>query len=165
MDKLEVFVQGKGIAGIALVELASDGVVKDIVTAATHHGLSITENEEPLVWLEEAEEPLSLQTNLVEAKVKNHSRVQVHTCRHIDVMVMYNGQTQSRSFPPSTTVGKVKKWAVREFNLSEADATDHVLQLSGTTTQPTEDIHIGALAQASECSLGFDLLPKSRIQG
>lgn len=165
MDKIEIFVQGKGIAGIALVELAGDSVVNDIVTAATHHGLSIVENEKPLIWLEETDEPLNLQMSLVDAKVKNHSRVQVHTCRHIDVTVVFNGQTQSRSFPPSTTVGKVKKWAVREFHLSDADATDHVLQLSGTTTQPSEDIHIGSLVQTSQCSLSFDLLPKSRIQG
>jgi hypothetical protein len=62
-------------------------------------------------------------------------------------------------------VGKVKKWAVREFHLSDTDATDHVLQLAGTTKQPTEDIHIGSFGQASACSLGFDLVPKVRIQG
>lgn len=165
MDKIEIFLQGKDVSGIVLVELASNGVVRDIIAAAAERGLKIAEDEKPMVWIEEEEEPLGLDLNLAEAKIKRHSRVHVHTCHWIEVAVVFNGQSRTHRFSPSATVGKVKKWAVHEFALPEADAAEHVLQVTGTTTQPDEDVHIGSLVHSPHCSLGFDLIPKTRIQG
>jgi hypothetical protein len=165
MDTIEIFLQGKGISGIVLVELASNGAVRDIITVAAEHGFKTAEDDKPMVWIEEVEEPLCLDLSLAEAKITHHSRVHVHTCHVIEVTVVFNGQSRAHRFPPSATVGKVKTWAGREFHLSEADAAEHVLQVTGTTAQPTEDVHIGSLVQSSHCSLGFDLIPKQRIQG
>jgi hypothetical protein len=63
------------------------------------------------------------------------------------------------------TVHRVKQWAVHEFGLSKVDATEHVLQLCGSTTRPDEDTHLGALVQYPECRLCFDLVPKQRVEG
>jgi hypothetical protein len=78
--------------------------------------------------------------------------------------VTYNG-TESHAFPPSTTIGRVKKWADKEFGLKGQDATDLVLQISGTTTKPEEDIHIGTLVKHPHCALSLDLVPKKFVQG
>lgn len=165
MDTFDIFLQGKGIPRIALIKLAPDSFVRDIVTEASKHGLQLAENEEPLVWIEEAEEPLRLDLSLADAGIKRHSRVHVHTCHRIEVSVSYNGQSRMRIFPPSATIGKVKNWAVHEFDLSKADAVEHALQLTGTTEQPSEDAHIGTLVDFPHCSLSFYLVPKTRVQG
>lgn len=165
MEAIEIFLQGKDIPNIVLVKLVSDGVVRDIITTAGEHGLKITEDEQPMVWIEDTEEPLGLDLTLAEAGVRSRSRVHVHTCRWVDVTVIYNGQSRGRRFSPSTRVERVATWAVQEFHLPEADAAEHVLQVTGTTDQPNEDVHIGSLVHSPSCSLSFDLIPKTRIQG
>jgi hypothetical protein len=165
VESIEVFLQGKGISQIALVELPLEGRVRDIIDAAIPHGLQVVEAEEVLVWIEGEDEPLHLELTLEEAGIRKHSRVHVHTCHRVEVLVVYNGQTKPRQFSPAQTIARVKQWADHEFELSETDATDHVLQVSGTTNQPREDVHIGALVQYPHCSIGFDLVPKSRVQG
>ena len=81
--------------------------------------------------------------------------------------VNFNVDQKTKTFPPSATVGRVKKWAVGEhgFDLKGVDATEHLLQLCGSTDRPDEDIHIGTLVTAPACSLCFDLVPKQRIEG
>jgi len=164
-EKLQVFLQGKDIPQNVLTELPAKGRVVDIIEAARTHGLQVIGGEELLVWIEGEDEPLNPELTLVKAGIRKNSRVHVHTCRHIDVTVVFNGRTITKPFSPAQTIEKVKKWADHELVLSETDANDHVLQISGTIDQPDEDKHLGALVHFPQCSVSFDLVPKSRIQG
>jgi hypothetical protein len=165
VEEIEVFLQGRGISQIALVQLPADSRVRDIINAARPHGLQVVEDEEVLIWIEGEDEPLHLELTLTEAGIRKHSRVHVHNCHTVQVAVTFNGQSKTRHFSPAQTIEKVKQWADHEFELSQADATDHVLQVSGTTDQPSEEVHVGALVHYPDCSIGFDLVPKSRVQG
>lgn len=165
IEVLEVYVQGKGISEITLVELPTESRVRDIIGAAQPHGLQVVEDEELLIWLEGEEEPLRLELTLGEAGIRRHDNIHVHTCHRITAAVVYNGQTKTRHFSPAQTIEKVKQWACHEFGLSETDAAEHILLISGTNDEPADNIHIGTLAHPPHCSVSFDLVPAKRIQG
>ena len=101
------------------------------------------------------------------AGIRHRGRVHVHRCRKIQVAVNFNGVTESNHFSPATTVGKIKKWAVSKqvFNLSEIDASEHILQICGSNERPDEDTHLGSLVKFPDCKICFDLVAKVRVEG
>ena len=166
MEKIEVFLQLEGSKDILLVEVAKNGTVRDLLLVAMEHRTHLVNDAIPLmVFMEDIEEVLELDALLEKVGIHHRGHVHIHRCRRIDVSVTFNGRQVSKVFPPSATVSHVKKWAVREFGMSEKDASDHVLQVSGTKTQPDEDIHIGTLVTHPVCHISFDLVPKVRIEG
>ena len=82
-------------------------------------------------------------------------------------MVHYNGRNLSESFGPGVPMHRVKEWAVgnKGFNLNPVDAAEHVLQLTGTSDRPDEDVHIGSLVGTTSCGVEFDLVAKVRVEG
>jgi hypothetical protein len=165
-DEIELFLQGQGIPQITLVRVPRDGTVQDILAAAAAHGFA-ADGEAPTVLLEEAEEPLAPDATLEQAGVTHRGRVHVHRCRRVGVTVNFNADQKAEGFPPSATVGRVRKWAVGKhgFDLKGVDATEHLLQLCGSSDRPDEDVHIGALVTAPACGLCFDLVAKQRVEG
>jgi hypothetical protein len=166
-DRLEVFVQGEGLKGITLVQVPREGVVADLMEAARAEGLSVVAGELPGVYLEDADAEISLDTTLEAAGIGHRARVHMHRCRKVKVSVTFNGRTLSHAFASAATVRRVKHWAdaKEQFNLRGADATEHALQLCGSSTRPDEDTHIGSLVTHPACSLCFDLVPKVRVEG
>ena len=166
-SEIELFLQGEGLREITLVKVPYQGTVQDIVEVARSHGLNTPNDVEVLVLLENTDEPLSLDLKIEAAGITHRSRVHVHQCRRVDVMVNYNADHKAETFPPSTTVARVKKWVVSKhgFDLSDIDASEHLLQLCNSTARPDEDIHIGTLVDAPACGLCFDLVAKQRIEG
>jgi len=166
-DEIELFLQGEGITDIALVRVPRDGTARDIVEAARAHGLSTPDGAEALVLVEDAEEPLAPDAPLEAAGIAHRGRVHVHRCRRVAVTVNFNADQKTESFPPSTTVARVKKWAVGKhgFGLAGIDATEHLLQVCGSTSRPDEDVHIGTLVEVPACGLCFDLVAKQRVEG
>lgn len=165
-DEIELFLQGQGIREITLVRVPRGGTVRDVLTAAAAHGLGV-DGDAPLVLLEDAEEPLAPDATLEHAGVTNRSRVHVHRCRRVGVTVNFNADQKCEGFPPSATVGRVRRWAVGKhgFDLNGVDATEHLLQLCGSSDRPDEDAHIGTLVTAPACGLCFDLVVKQRVEG
>ena len=69
-------------------------------------------------------------------------------------------------FGPGTTVARVKHWAaVQKFHMSEEEAGEHHLQITGTQDRPAPGMHIGTLASCPECRVRFDLVPDERVNG
>lgn len=166
-DQIEVFLQGEGIRDIVLARVPRMGTVQDVIAIARDHGLSAPADAEVVVWVEDAEEPLPRGATLDAVGIGHRSRVHVHQCRRVAVTVNYNGDHKAASFSPATTVGRVKQWAVGKqgFGLTPIDAAEHLLQVCSSTTRPDEDVHIGALVQAPNCGLCFDLIAKKRVEG
>jgi len=166
-DEIELFLQGEGITEIALVRVPRNGTVRDIIEAARAHGLTTPEGAELLVLIEDAEEPLAPDASLELSGISNRGRVHVHRCRRVVVSVNFNADQKAEEFPPSATVGRVKRWAVgkKGFDLQGVDATEHLLQLCNSTVRPDEDVHIGTLVTVPNCGLCFDLVAKQRVEG
>ncbi len=164
MAEIEIFLQGAGIARIALVRVSSDSHVRDLIDVARSNGLT-ADGEQPRVWLENADEPLDPDLELDAAGIKNRSRVQVHTCHRIVVTVNFKADSKTHPFAPSATIGAVKAWAEDKFKLSGVDATEYALQLCNTSDRPADDIQLGSLTTHPHCSVCFDLVPKQRVEG
>jgi len=92
-------------------------------------------------------------------------RVHLHRQKGIDVVVRYAGRDVRRTFRPSATVGRVKRWATDEMGITPSDGAELMLQLSGTDTRPDTDVHIGALVHSPAKSIAFDLVPSPRVNG
>ncbi len=167
MAETELFVQGEGMRDIALVRIPEAGTVRDIVEAARAYGLRNEDGETPNVTVENDDAELDLDASLSAAGIADRKRVHVHRCKQVAVTVNFNARQATDDFPPSTTVKRLKKWAdsKKGFDLRGADATEHLLQLCGSDGRPDEDTHIGSMVEVSDCSLCFDLVPKSRVEG
>ena len=121
---------------------------------------------EMAVFLEDREAPLNDAATLESLAGKNGVRLHVHRCRHVVVKVTYSGRTvEDHVFGPGTTVGAVKRWAAAKLGIPKEDAAELILQIAGTQEQPDVDVHIGTLVACPACSLAFDLVPSTRIQG
>lgn len=164
-EEIELFLQGEGIRDIVLIQVPKGGRVRDILAAARAEGLEVSEGA--ALWLEDEESAMDLDAEIASTSIRHRSRVNVHRCRKVDVTVTFNGVQKSETFPPAATMKRVKRWAVgrKGFDMSDVDAAEHLLQLSGSSERPDEDIHIGTLVQAQQCSVSFDLLPKVRVEG
>lgn len=165
MEKIEILLQGEGITRITTITVNSDGLVRDVVTAAKAQGLKLPEDQEIRIWMENSDEPLDMDGTLKKAGVKKHSRLHVHRCPRIKVNVNYQNKTETHPFAPSATIGEVKKWADKKFGLSPVDATEHALQLCNSAERPSVDVHLGSLTSAPDCAVCFDLVPKQRVEG
>jgi hypothetical protein len=167
-DMIELFLQGEGRSDITLIKVPPKGTTGEILARARDAGIAIVEGADgSAVFVEDGEEPLASNAGLDALGIGNRSRVHVHRCRHVQVTVNFQNDTRSHSFAPATTVGRVLKWAVGKqgFNLADLDAAEHALQLTGTTSFPNEDAHLGALTGVPSCQVSFDLVPKDRVQG
>lgn len=166
MERIEVFLQGEGVKDIILVGLPKGSRVRDILAAAGEHGVQLGGDGDPsAVYIEDGEEAINLGTSLEESGIRHRGHVHVHRCHRIEVSVNFNAKTVTKVFPPSATVGRVKKWAVKEFEMSDKDAAEHALQITGSTVRPDEDIHIGTLVTYPSHQVSFDLVPKVRVEG
>lgn len=168
MEKIDVFVQGEGVKEVILVQVAENGRVRDLIEIAKEHGIRVGGESDPSgVFLEEGEDALFAEAFLGDVGIRHRGHVHIHRARQIDVMVSYNGRQEARTFPPSATVGRVKKWAVSKkvFNLSEVDAAEHVLQIAGSSERPDETTHLGTLLTYPAHEIHFDLVPKVRVEG
>lgn len=159
---IELFVQAEGVADMQLLKVPDDARVSDVIVALRGKGLTVV--EDLVVMLEDEESELPHSARLRDLKIGHRRRLHCHRCRRIQVSVSYNG-VETGSFPPSATIGRVKKWADKEFGLKGQDATDLALQISGTTNKPEEDVHIGTLVRHPNCELRLELVPKKFVQG
>ena len=170
MSEIEIFVQGEGIPEIILLRVPGNGTVRDILRSAETQEVRFAEDEGSLVILiEDQETELSPDLSLEEVHIGHRSRVHIHRCHQIEVIVNFNAAYKAHTFPPSATVERVKRWVVGPepggFGLQGVDATEHLLQLCHSTTRPDEDTHIGSLVTFPDCGLCFDLVPKVRVEG
>lgn len=167
MAETELFVQGEGMRDIALVRIPEGCTVRAVVEAARAHGLRAEDGEIPSVTVENDDAELDLDASLSAAGIADRERVHIHRCKRVSVTVNFNARQAMEDFPPSTTIKRLKKWAdsKKGFDLKGADATEHLLQLCNSGERPDEDAHIGSLIEVSDCSLCFDLVPKSRVEG
>jgi len=163
MTTIDVFYQGEGVLEIEHIEVAAEDTFGTLRNRLIEkHGLTI----ETLLFLEDADEPIAESVIVIghvgQAGIKAH----VHRCHRIKVAVTFNNETVHREFAPSATIAKVKQWAaVDEFHMSEAEASEHVLQIAGTHDRPAPGTHIGSLTTCPECKLHFSLVPDHRVNG
>ena len=167
MADIQVFIQGEGVREIRVLELPAQATVRDLVAAAASQGFPAAADGKGTVFVEDADDVVPPGATLAAAGIHDQGSVHVHRCKKVAVTVHFNGVEKSQAFAPGTTVHRVKQWAVgkKAFDLAPVDAAEHVLQVTGGTERPDEDVHVGTLVQSPNCALAFDLVAKVRVEG
>ena len=164
MPTIQLFLQSEGNRRIELVEIDAETPVRDVLTFANLPGSPGETSAGVLVFGQHSDSPLDLDITIRAAAVDDKHRIHVHRCHKIEVTVHFNDVREKFHFPPSATVERVKRHFVETIHMSPVDATEHVLQLCGSSDRPEPDHQIGALVSCT-CSLCFDLVPIKRVEG
>lgn len=159
--KVQVFLQSELLGDIAVVEVESIGG-HAALRAACLEKLDRQPDEEVFIFVEDDDDERALEKL---DEIAEGLCVQLHRLKSIDVIVRYAGRDVRRSFRPSATVGRVKKWATHEMGVAPSDAAELMLQISGTDRRPDTDTHIGTLVKAPTRTIEFDLVPSPRVNG
>jgi hypothetical protein len=150
LNDIEVLIIEPSAGVDALREACLAKLPGDIDKAAFYFFFEDDDDDQPLDKLKDIPEDL---------------RIHLHRLKGIDVQVRYAGRDARRTFRPSATVGRVKRWSTHELGIPPSDAAEMMLQITGTSVRPDSDVHIGTLVQAPECKLSFDLVPSIRVNG
>jgi hypothetical protein len=166
MKEIDIYVHTHEGAEPKLVKASEDSSVKQLIDAITAAGgLKANPDETFLLFLEDVDEPLEHHRKLCECEIRHRHHVHCHCCHRIKVSVFYNEEKHA-SFPPSTTVKRVLKWAIKEFKLTPADAADKILVLKGSAKDELPlDAHIGSFAHPHECAVNLCLTAPVEVQG
>lgn len=163
MQLIDIFYQGEDIQELDHLEVCADhsvAAVKALLIAK--HGLAA----DILLFLEDRDEPLDDILIVREHAGPTGIKAHVHRCRHVEVAVTFNGETVHHRFSPATTIARVKQWAaVDKFHMSEAEAGEHVLQITGTHDRPAPGTHLGKLTTCPRCRIAFSLVADERVNG
>jgi hypothetical protein len=163
MELIDVFYQGHGIREIEHIEVDAGHTVASVKTMLIEkHGC----DADTMLFAENAEEPLSELIIIREISGRAGAKLHLHRCRHVAVTVNFAGRPAVHKFAPGTTVARIKHWAaVKQFGMTEAEAGEHVLQITGTKDRPAPGTHVGTLASCPACEVRFDLVPDQRVNG
>src|ERR1700674_4917484 len=114
MENMEVIVQVEGDIRTEIVVVPVGATVDDIVRAAAQKALPVPADG-GLVFVEEGEERVDGKSSLDHAGIRRHGRVHISRCRKIEVTLHFKEATKEHPFSPSTTVKKLRAWALHEF--------------------------------------------------
>lgn len=166
MKKIEVYVHTANGVEPRLVQTSEDATVKQLIQAIVAiGGVHPGPDGEVRLFVEDSDEPLEAHRKVCECEVRHRHHVHCHSCKRVKVSVFYNGE-EHESFPPSATVKRVLKWAIKAFSLTPAEAADKILVLHGSTTDELPlDAHIGSFVKGHECVVNLDLTAPVEVQG
>lgn len=163
MKSIDIFYQGEGIPALEHIEVDEATTFKALLDLiAKKHGL----DGASLLLLEDEDEPADEKAVVGKKAGCAGIKVHVHRCKKIAVSVHFKDKTVRDDFAPSATIARIKRWAaVRKFGMTEEEASDHHLQLTGTTDQPDPGTHVGTLTRGRKCEVAFDLVTTPKVNG
>lgn len=154
---MELFAHAAGNEHPEVIEIQTTALVRELLAGQDPDGR---------VWIEEADEEVSLDITLEQAGIRHHHHVHRGRCHRVEVIVRFNGD-HDRSYGPATTIKTVEKWAfgpdVGKF--SPEQAAKHVLAVPGADHFLEGGVHVGSLVAPGSCRVVLDLLPRSRFEG
>jgi hypothetical protein len=163
MPTIDIFYQGEHIREVDHIEVDNGSTVAMImVRLREKHGGDAA----MLLFLEDGDEPLDDVVVIGQIAKTNECKVHVHRCHHVEVSVSFAGETVHHSFRPSATIARIKTWsAEHKFGMTNEEAAEYRLQISGTHDRPAPGTHVGTLTACPGCKIAFDLVPDERVNG
>ena len=155
--EIEVYVHGEGVADLKLIKIGEDDTIAELIKKAHAAGIKSPDGDEKIiVTLEDEDDEKDHGHGTADCGIKHHGHVHCHRCRHVAVIVLYNGKEKSRQFAPSAVGAKIKKWALLEFNMSGKDAENKALFFENKMELKADD-HIGTFVDYPHCSIKLHL--------
>ena len=162
MTDIPVFIQLDGAPGLteaAVPERASGAQLYDVLAR-----LGIGTDDAMFVFVGEADEPIKRggkeQLGLVGGALLHVTR-----CRKVKVTAHFLERSADAHFAPGTRVKAIKAWAAGKFEMADADAAEHVLEICDSKTRLTTDSNLQQLTDGKLCSVCFNLVPDKRVEG
>jgi len=136
-------------------------------TTTVAEAIDVGADDEVVVLLEDQDEAIELAASLEDAGIGDRAHVFVGRRKRVHAEVTFNADSIKREFSASTRVGRVFRWATGKHghDLSQADAAEHILSLCADGSVPADDVHLGALDDATPGEVCFMLIPKQRFEG
>lgn len=158
---IEVYIHTEGSTELEMLPVSRDGRVGDLL--ATDDPAVSDES----IWLAEQDEPLDIETPLVDAGITHRCHVHRGCCTSVKARVRYNGSALDRIFSPATPIAQVYRWAAGQdgFELPSEEVPRHALVVRGSKEFIDLEVHIGSLTTSPLCEVDFDLVPKKRFEG
>jgi hypothetical protein len=141
-------------------DLSGDELAKAILAA-----LPAKHSAPDLKVFDEADDEEDTREFGEEENLQHGRVVHVGRCLLVDVKVRYAGRIVDRHFRPATRMGRIKRWAVRQLGINQADANELLLQVAGTSIQPSRDQHVGNVLDGLTCTATFDLVRSYTVNG
>jgi hypothetical protein len=163
MPSIDIFYQGEHIREVEHIEVDNGHTIAMIkaLICAKHGGDAAI-----LLFLEDGDEPIDEVVIIGQITRTSECKLHLHRCHHVEVSVAFAGETVRHSFRPSATIARIKTWvAVHKFGMTEEEAAEYRLQISGTHDRPTPGTHVGTLTACPNCKIAFDLVPDERVNG
>ena len=159
---IRVFLQSELLSDIEVVEIDNSAGSKSLHAACLQRIKEPHDAKELLLFVEDDDN----EEALADLKgIPDGLRVHLHRLKAIDVTVRYVGKEIKRTFRPSATIARIKRWAGKDFGILPSDAAELMLQVSGTDTRPDLDVHVGSLVKKPAHAICFDLVPAPRVNG
>lgn len=164
--KNQIHLYGEGQPSPVIIDVGDDAKIADVLGAAQRAGVIGGDAQLKDVHLFRLDEEEPMAADQTVGQGDKRPKLHCHRCRKIEVTVTFNLDRKSRSFPPSTLVGKVLKWALREFKLTGADAENKELRIGGQNGQAMlEDVPVGSYVRHPQCELLAYLADIVQVQG
>lgn len=159
--KVNTFLQSELIADVEVIEVDSSAGHE------TLHELCLLKAGAPrgehfLLFIEDDDDDLAVAKL---GAIPDGLRLHLHRLKGIDVVVKYSGRDARRTFRPSATITRIKRWATHELHIEPSDALELMMQIHGTEQRPDGDIHVGSLVKYPSHHIAFDLVPSPRVNG
>jgi len=164
--KKQIYLHGEGLKRPQVISVSEDlTAVKIIEEFLKKSNIENSEKSKLSIFIEN-NDAINKGDEDSLSNIVSKSHLHCHRCKKVHVKVNYNGQEIEKKFPPSKTVGKIFKWTIKEFGITEEDAADLVLRLGGANGQILDNTeHIGSFVTYPNCEVTLFLTPKVLIQG
>ncbi|MBV8686879.1 MAG: hypothetical protein JOZ90_10910 [Alphaproteobacteria bacterium] len=162
MTKVSVFLQQDGSEQLIETELPATLTGAQLYDAVAKAGAET--DDATFVFLGEADEPVK-RKGKDSLTLAAGALVHVTRCRKVKVTVHFLNRTIEEQFAPGARVRSVKAWAVGKIPLEPQDAAEHVLEICDTKTRPVTDASLQQLTDGKRCSVRFNLVPDTRVEG
>ena len=165
--EIELYLHGDESREPKLIRVSLEDTVESLIEKARAAGLlSAIGAEDPHIFLEDVDEEFNAKEKICGCHIRHRQHLHCHRCQRVEVSVTYNGVVKAETFPPSATIKRICKWALKEFDITGADAADKTLRL-GDPNGPelTDDVHIGSLVKFPNCKISLFLTVLQAVQG
>jgi hypothetical protein len=118
-------------------------------------------DEDELVWIGDADEPVDIRLTLIEIGIDpecRHAHGHKHRCRSLQVKVSYAGHTREHKLAPNATLEVLLQWAIGAFGIDATTAADLVFRVAGSQNDLDFATHIGTLTTPGHCAVDLELL-------
>jgi len=119
--------------------------------------------EDVEIYLEDQDDDLDKGISISDANIKNGDHIFVGRCKKVSVNILYAGKSFSTSVSPATSIKKLRKLALKHFEIDDISGADLLLWIN---KEPLDNRQlIGSLTDYPSCGVSLVLATKNDING